>query len=179
MDPFSLRLNLNSGDVKGNNLIVESKTLFDLRYSIQNQKALTKLLKNKKDIEVYTVSTCEPGHTAAHLTIHVTRLKPGKIGEEFFFTKGHIHKKPTAEWYLGISGTGLLLLWNKNKHLVLPFSRGDLIYIPPGWAHRTINVGDEDLVFLSCHRSDAGYDYDFVVEKGAPKRILASDKELF
>lgn len=178
MDPFALRLDLNSGDLKGNNLRIETKTLLDLQHLVENQKAVAQLLMEKKDVEIYKVLTCAPGRTSAHLTIHVTLLKPGKIGEEFFFTKGHAHKKPAAEWYLGINGEGLVLLWNESKHFLFSLSRGDLIYIPPGWAHRTINVGNEILVFLSCHRSDAGYDYDYVEKKGTPKRVLTSHKGL-
>jgi glucose-6-phosphate isomerase len=45
-------------------------------------------------------------------------------------------------------------------------------YIPPGWAHRSVNTGDEPYKFLAVYPGCAGHDYGWVVEHGMGRRAM-------
>ena len=38
--------------------------------------------------------------------------------------------------------------------------RGKAVYIPPGWAHRSVNVGSEEFIFFFAYPGGAGHDYE-------------------
>jgi glucose-6-phosphate isomerase len=50
--------------------------------------------------------------------------------------------------------------------------RGTVNYVPGGWAHRSVNVGDEPLVFFAAFPADAGYDYKTIEEQGFPVLLV-------
>jgi glucose-6-phosphate isomerase, archaeal len=54
-------------------------------------------------------------------------------------------------------------------------ARGTINYVPGGWAHRSVNVGDESPVFLAVFPADAGYDYRTIEEQGFPVLVVARD----
>jgi glucose-6-phosphate isomerase, archaeal len=58
---------------------------------------------------------------------------------------------------------------------VEPMRRGTVNYVPGGWAHRSVNVGSEPLVFLAAFPADAGYDYKTIEEQGFPVLIVERD----
>jgi glucose-6-phosphate isomerase len=41
---------------------------------------------------------------------------------------------------------------------VEPFAAGQVVYVPPRWAHRTVNTGNEDLLFFWVYPAHAGHD---------------------
>lgn len=169
--PFTTHIDFGSGKIYG--LVPTRRTLSDLRGLAADARALEDLIRHENPL-VYEVYTLELTKSADHVTMHATVIQPGKIGEEFFFTQGHRHVYPVAEIYIGLKGQGLVLLRNENETRVMPLNPGDVVYIPPGWAHRAVNIGPTPLVFLSFHRSDAGHDYDVVRQAGFGKRIFAT-----
>ena len=50
---------------------------------------------------------------------------------------------------------------------------GVIGYMPPGWAHRSVNTGSEEYQFLAVYPGSAGHDYGWVVENGMGERIFA------
>lgn len=172
MKPFITRIDFKSGKIYG--LVPTRRPLSDLRGLTSDEQALENLIKYENSL-VYEVYSLELAKSADHITMHATVIQPGKIGNEFFFTRGHRHIYPTAEIYIGLNGQGLVLLRNQNETHVISLNAGDVVYIPPGWAHRAVNIGPVPLVFLSFHRSDAGHDYDIVQQTGFGKRIFAMD----
>ncbi len=53
---------------------------------------------------------------------------------------------------------------------------GSLLYTPLAWAHRTINVGPDPLVFFSIWPSDTAYDYEEITRRGGfPRRAIQRD----
>ena len=54
-------------------------------------------------------------------------------------------------------------------------ARGRVIYVPPGWAHRAINIGSTKLIFLAIYPSDAGHDYGAIKERGFRKIVIERD----
>jgi len=120
------------------------------------------------------VYECLQPQEVGHLNFGTTILYPGKIGDEFYMTKGHFHAKETSsEVYLGLAGKGLILLQSRTGNSeCLEMSKGDVIYVPPGWGHRTVNVGAEKLVFYFMYQADAGHDYESVQKQGFSKLVV-------
>jgi glucose-6-phosphate isomerase len=49
---------------------------------------------------------------------------------------------------------------------------GTVAYVPPRWAHRTVNTGDEPFVFFAVYPGQAGHDYGAIEETGFTQRVL-------
>jgi glucose-6-phosphate isomerase, archaeal len=94
-----------------------------------------------------------------------TILHPGKVGDEFFMTRGHFHVKPThGELIIVVQGQGLLLLMDREGNTTkVELSPGVTYYIDGSLAHRTVNTGDEPLIFWCSWPADCGHDYNSIV----------------
>ena len=126
---------------------------------------------------VYKVDSYAPveAGTEGGLLFGITHLMPGRIGTEYFMTKGHFHaKRDRAEFYWGIAGNGILVLMdaegNARTEVVRP---GSLHYVPGHTAHRLVNTGGDVLDVAACWPSDAGHDYGIIAELGFSLRVLA------
>ena len=103
---------------------------------------------------------------------------PGKVGNEYFMTKGHFHTiLATAEVYYCLSGEGYMLLENpEGDWCAYELTPGRMIYVPERYAHRSINVSpDEALRTFFVFRGDAGHDYGTIETKGYRKLLLERD----
>lgn len=89
-------------------------------------------------------------------------------------TKGHFHARPgTAEVYLTLSGEGMLLMQSEEgESRSLPMFRGSVSYIPPYWAHRSVNTGSTPLVLFAVYPGEAGHNYGVIEEKGFAKLVV-------
>ena len=123
---------------------------------------------------VYRVAGPRVPERAGELPFSVTTVEPGTVGDEFHFTKGHWHETPAGELYLGLEGEGLLVLFDGREARWLELAAGVAGYIPPGWAHRTVNTGPGPLRFLAVYPGDAGHDYARVAREGLGVRVLRS-----
>ena len=87
----------------------------------------------------------------------------------------HFHaRRDMGEIYYTQSGTGLLLLESREGvSRTVEMKPGVCAFIPPDWAHRSINVGDEPLVFVWACNPEAGHDYAEILKRGMRKRIKA------
>lgn len=99
---------------------------------------------------------------------------PGKIGQEYYMTKGHFHTiLNTAEVYYTLSGRGCMLTESPEGDVVLHhLEPGKALYVPKRYAHRSINVGDVPLVTFFVFRADAGHDYGTIETKGYRKLVV-------
>jgi glucose-6-phosphate isomerase, archaeal len=150
-----------------------SRRLSDMIGAYADQEAARSLLAHADDPVIYTGYDASVPPEAGHLTFRTTIIMPGTIGSEYFMTKGHHHVRDSAEFYLGMSGAGLMLMQSRAGE----FAQQKLeprasVYVPPGWAHRTVNVGDEPLVFLAVYFGDAGHDYESVADVGFGWRVF-------
>lgn len=104
-------------------------------------------------------------------------IYPGKIGEEYYMTKGHFHTiLDTAEVYWCLSGEGYMVMENTAGDTIeMPMKPGETLYVPRGYAHRTVNTGTEKLVVFWTFQGDAGHDYGTIETKGYHKLILEKD----
>jgi glucose-6-phosphate isomerase len=124
--------------------------------------------------EVYEADCA--GNTCTALTI----LKPGKVGTEYYMTKGHFHEDAeSGETYVCLKGKGMVIMQTRDgatDEIIL--EPGTVACIPPGWAHRTINIGKEEFVMLAIFPSCSGHDYASIQEKGFLKRVVEKEGKL-
>lgn len=130
----------------------------------------------KEDPIVYRVSSLEPGDGPGDLHLGLGTLYPGRVGEEFFLTKGHLHAaREAAEVYLGVAGEGFMLLESEDrKHFRCePLGAGKIVYVPGHTAHRTVNTGNVPLVYFGIYPARAGHDYGTFAEKNFSRLLVA------
>lgn len=128
---------------------------------------------------VYEVHQYDMPEFVGELVVCTTILHPGKVGDEFFMTKGHLHEiRERAEVYYGLRGEGQLVLAKDDAWETVPMSAGTVAYVPPCWAHRTVNTGSEPFVFLAVYHGDAGHDYGTIETDGFPQVVVERDGEV-
>ena len=99
---------------------------------------------------------------------------PGKVGNEYFMTKGHFHTiLDTGEVYYTLSGRGCMLTESPEGDVVVhQLEPGKAVYVPKRYAHRSVNTGDTPLITFFAFRGDAGHDYGTIETKGYRKLIV-------
>jgi glucose-6-phosphate isomerase len=165
------RFDPHSGSIAGQPQV--ARYLSDLRGRFLDAGAYDAALKCNP--LVYSVSSFEPDSGAGALHYAIGRIEPGRIGDEYFLTKGHLHTwRSAAELYLGLRGQGLMLLEDEvsGESQAVPLQPDSAVYVPGGTAHRTVNTGDEPLVYLGVYPAEAGHDYGAVAEKNFRKVVL-------
>lgn len=110
---------------------------------------------------IYEVEMLDSPQREGELYVGVTRLNPGRVGDEFYMTRGHFHRRrEQGEVYFGLRGSGLLLLQNEQGEARLEQVMPGSLHIIPGFtAHRLINTGSEMLSALAVWPTAAGHDY--------------------
>lgn len=152
------------------------KRLGDLGGIYADQSAFDALLSSKADEVVYTVHEVRPVAQNGDLIFGTTHMLPGRVGDEFYLTRGHIHARANRpETYCGESGEGLLLLESpEGETRFLEMAPRAIVYVPPLWIHRSVNTGATPLVMSFCYPSDSGQDYEIIARSGGmAKRIVA------
>lgn len=111
---------------------------------------------------------------AGELLSGLSVVHPGRVGDEFYMTKGHYHSvRATAEIYHCLEGSGVLLMENESgETAVEAFVPGRIVYVTPGWAHRSVNTGKDDLVTFFVYPGNAGHDYAAIASSGFRKRVV-------
>ncbi|TFD70950.1 cupin domain-containing protein [Cryobacterium gelidum] len=127
---------------------------------------------------VYSVVSSPVPEIDRELPQSITTIHPGTTGGEFWMTKGHQHPNHQGEIYLGMSGNGGLLMFDGKDTRWVDMAPGTIGYIPPGWAHRSVNVGSEPYSFLAVYPGGAGHDYSWVLENGLGQRVWRQDDGL-
>ena len=88
-------------------------------------------------------------------------------------TKGHYHSvAETAEIYLCLRGEGCMVMKTAaGRTLAESMKRWRLVYVPPYWAHRSVNTGGEPLISLCIYPAEAGHNYGDIEKQGFPQRV--------
>ena len=174
VDPFALALDLQSGALEPHTRRIERR-LSDLRGAFADVAELERLVA-AGDPVVYEVLQYDVPEEVGQLVCCTTVIRPGTVAGEFFMTRGHYHaERDTGEVYLGLSGEGYLLLMTEDGgRAATPMRNGTVAYVPPRWAHRTVNTGDEPFVFFAVYPGQAGHDYGTIEQTGFAQRVLAS-----
>ena len=107
----------------------------------------------------------------------VTRMAPGRVGHEFFVTRGHVHAVANRpEIYYGEAGHGLMLLERpEGESRIVEIAPRVACYVPPFWIHRSVNVGGDELVMTFSYPADAGQDYDIIARSGGMRQRILDD----
>lgn len=126
------------------------------------------------DTPIYTVAILPAPQQEGELLAGVTHLHPGRIGREFYMTRGHLHqRREQAEYYVGLRGHGLLLLRQAGEGVLEHVFPGSVHHIPPFTAHRLINTGSGTLSALAVWSAVAGHDYQALQPQGFGVRVMA------
>lgn len=131
---------------------------------------------SRGDGVVYAVEDYRPSSAIGDLCFGVTHMLPGRIGSEFYMTRGHIHaigNRP--ETYRGELGRGVMLMESpEGESVMLEVTPGSTVYVPPYWIHRSVNTGSEPLVMSFVYPADSGQDYEIIARSnGMRVRIIA------
>ena len=168
-NPLSTFIN---DQLSGSEVVHTVKRLIELNGIFEDQPAFKNMDGNQLVYEVDAFFPVKSG-TEGGLFFGLTHLYPGRVGNEYFMTKGHFHAiENRAEYYWGIEGEGILLLMDKERNNRAEYMfPGSLHYIPGITAHRVVNTGNRILSFGACWPADAGYNYDVIIKKGFSKRV--------
>lgn len=166
MVPLALTLNFETGILQPCNNLTR-RCMSDMQGMYADREATEKALR-EGDPLVYEVYQYDVPFEEGQLLVVTSIIHPGKVGDEYYMTKGHFHQKEyTAEVYVGLQGEGYLLLESsKGDFRALQMKSGTVAYIPPYWAHRTVNVGSEKFVFFGVYPADAGHNYKEIENRG-------------
>lgn len=153
-----------------------TRTLSSMRGQFADQSAYQEML-DKEDTLIYEVYEVRRPEVAGELLSGISILHPGKVGDEFFMTKGHFHKViNTAEIYYCLSGEGFMVTETpEHESFVEPLSPGKVLYVPPCWAHRSVCTSrQQDLVTFFIYPADSGHDYGTIEKQGFRKLVVES-----
>jgi glucose-6-phosphate isomerase, archaeal len=150
------------------------RRLSDLRTAFADSRAYAALLAAGNPV-IYKVVAVEPGTGRGDLHYGLGILYPGKVGNEYFLTKGHYHQtREAAEVYIGLKGEGAMLLEDEatGESRLEPLGAGRIVYVPGHTAHRTMNTGSEPLVYFGIYPANAGHDYGALSQRNFLKILV-------
>ena len=90
--------------------IRDDRNLSDLQMMFQDKTVVAEILADADPL-IYEIWYHPFETSKSDMALGVTRLLPGKIGDEYHMTKGHIHERDDQpEIYFCVQGEGYLLL---------------------------------------------------------------------
>lgn len=165
-----------SGELRGSQITVATKTVGDLTGYWHDTEALA---NSNPATPLYTTESWFPDgeQTEGALAWGNTRLLPGKIGREYFMTRGHWHRRrETGELVICVAGEGALVLMNEKRETRIELLRpGSTHYVPGYTAHRTVNTGSAALVFLCAWTANCEHEYASIREHGFSRLLMEVD----
>lgn len=163
----TVHTNLLSGALVGSEVVRVAKTVGDLSGYWADEKSLS---VGDLELPLYTTESWLPQgeNISGALAWGNTILQPGKVGDEYFMTRGHWHKRrECGELVVCVAGSGALMLMTENRETRIERLTPNSTHHVPGFtAHRTVNTGSVPLVFLCAWAADCGHDYDEIRERG-------------
>jgi glucose-6-phosphate isomerase len=173
--PFGVEIDLESGAMPAATRWTVRRAA-DMKGYYADEPALQRLVADGNNPVHYEVFEVPVPESYGHLMYCISSLRAGRVGREFFMTKGHYHEVAnTGEIYLCLRGEGFMVMkTGDGKFATEPMRRGRMVYVPPFWAHRSVNTGaEEPLVSFCVYPAEAGHNYGDIATEGFPKRVLA------
>ena len=179
LNPFVTEVDFESGALSAPGYVIQRK-LSDMAAMYADEAAARRILAGEGDRLIYEVQGVELPVEEGQIPHCTTRITPGRIGGEYHMTKGHYHaRREQGEVYFGLSGRGYLVMQTESGETnVQEMVAGSAAYVPPYWAHRTVNVGDDDFVFFSVWEARAGHDYGTIERDGFRVLVMLRDGQL-
>jgi glucose-6-phosphate isomerase len=176
LPPFAALLNSASLEIQPNTGGYV-KYIRDLGGIYADEETFQQRLESRGDEVAYRVNELRFTERGNDLITGISSLNPGKIGPEFFMTRGHLHQRADRpETYYCLSGHGILLMENLEGNVEAAEMRpGNLVYVPPFWVHRSVNVGSETFATLFSYPADAGQNFEIVRKAGGFNRLVVDD----
>ena len=175
LPPLSLDFDSDAATISG--FDTNKRWLSQLADCFADLPAYQSLL-SRGDPLVYGVTSLDMAGGEGQLHYGLGMLQPGKVGREYFMTRGHLHAwRPAAEVYICLQGQGMMILEHETEGTseVVPFSANGVVYVPGYTAHRTINVGNRPLVYWGVLSSEAGHDYEAIRERNFRQVVIELD----
>jgi len=150
------------------------RRLSSMKGQYLDQSAYARML-GTEDTLLYEVYELRRPETEGELLSGISIVHPGRVGDEFFMTKGHFHEVlGTAEIYWCLSGRGVMVMETpEGEWSVKDLTPGTVLYVPPRWAHRSVNTGSgEDLMTFFVYPAHAGHDYGTIESRGFRKLVV-------
>lgn len=158
-----------------NNLTPDVRHLDEVRTVLYDQE-FAKTAENVELYYMYRKIMIENG-----LRYDITVIPPRMFGKEFVKTKGHVHAGFYGEVYIVMEGEGFYLAQKGDENkiedvFVVHGKKGDVILIPAGYGHVTINPANEILKTANwVAESDKGNFSLFEKNQGACYYYLSTD----
>jgi glucose-6-phosphate isomerase len=150
------------------------RKLSSLKGQFLDDEAYQKMLA-VEDSLIYEVYEIHRPELAGEILSGISIVHPGKVGCEFYMTKGHFHTViDTAEIYLCLKGEGFMVMETpEGETCVEALAPGGVLYVPPRWAHRSVCTSrQQDLVTFFAYPGHAGHDYGTIERQGFGKLVL-------
>jgi glucose-6-phosphate isomerase, archaeal len=173
--PLSLDLDLMTGMISPGGALVQRR-VSDMKGIFYDRRASDEAIA-QGDPLVYEFRNHKFLTSKSDMALAVTRIFPGKIGDEYHMSKGHLHERDDQpEMYICFQGSGYLLLDTlQGEFRAEPWKAGTVTHIPPMWAHRVVNTGEQVLVYAGVYHASAGHDYTLVEAQGFSKVVVERD----
>lgn len=154
-----------------------TKALADLAGLYEEEESYAEMLAAMGSDIVYEVTEFRPSEAAGDMIFGVTRMVPGRVGNEYFMTRGHIHQQvDRPEMYYVQKGQGVMLMESPYGDIrTMAMGPQSICYVPPCWIHRSVNVGAEELVMVFAYPADSGQDYETIERAGGMRMRVIDD----
>ena len=177
-------------DMKSQRLVVDAPTggldgatstyekrLGDLDGLYLDGEAFAERAATDADTVVYRVHDLRPSDRSGDMIVGTSALEPGKIGDEYYMTRGHLHAiSDRPEVYHCVHGHGVMLMEDSEGNAdAIDMTPGVVAYVAPGWIHRSVNVGDDLFVTVFSYPADSGQDYDVIERAGGMSALVVDD----
>ena len=153
------------------------RRLSSLRGLFLDAEALERRIREEEDPVCYENYAFNESKAEGDLFFGTTIIYPGTVGSEYHLTRGHYHRKrDRAETYQALSGRGLVLFERQDgANCTAELEPGKVTYVPPFWAHRSVNTSSVPLVFLWTCPVDAGHDYEALAGRAMSQVVVERD----
>jgi glucose-6-phosphate isomerase, archaeal len=168
VNPEALQIQPNTGGYK--------KYFRELSGIYADEAAFESLAETFGDAVAYRVDEARFSDQASDLITGISVLEPGKVGQEFFMTRGHLHQRADRpETYYCLAGHGILLLESLAGEIkAMEMRPGSLVYVPAFCLHRSVNVGETVFATLFSYPSDAGQNFEIVKQAKGFQQLVVS-----
>lgn len=175
--PFTVDFDLTTGMCGSGKEKPTYRYVADMIHQFHDQAAAKELIRQGDQLLYAFYELNQIPESAGELKFGTSIVYPGLVGDEYFMTKGHFHTiLDTSEVYYCLSGEGYMLMETPEGDVSLEkLEPGVAVYVPPRYAHRSINTGNTPMVTFFVFRSDAGHDYGTIEQKGFRKLLVKRD----
>lgn len=147
---------------------------------------ITKAFSNKTVHRIYRYVGDSALWRQANLKLDITVVLPGFWRKEYVKTTGHYHLPlagktiASPDFYQLVYGKGIILIQRADNKKIVPYviypKLLQPVFIPPEYAHSTINIGKEPVIFQNICTRDPHLNYEPILERGGMLYFLMQDK---